>query len=323
MFPTDHPAHVVPPFNVLGKEAQEIVCAADTILALDWVDLGGLLRQAGTNAKVDAKIVSASLDHTLHNGFNMDHLALPTVDIAMAAGADETVAELLAALGPGGPKRVWRQRAEPKPLSPAGERVTIEQVATTLRTAFNDPERVSFASLGRGWPVDLWPLTDPLAFFGKDGGGGIGSGPGITVGVALALHSMGRYPVALLGDGDFLMGQSALWTAVRHRIPLLIMINNNRSYLNDELHQETVAVRRDRNPKNRWVGQRIDDPAPDIAKLAEAQGATGIGPIREAKDVAAAVAKGVAVLKQGGVAVIDFHIDPNRGTATLEQRPVG
>src|SRR5262249_60624077 len=46
MFPTDHPAHHLPPFNVLPKPARELLCEADVILALDWVDLGGPLRQA-------------------------------------------------------------------------------------------------------------------------------------------------------------------------------------------------------------------------------------------------------------------------------------
>ncbi len=84
-----------------GPAAREIIGAADVILALDWVDLGGALRQAATVAPVTARIASASLDHTLHNGFNMDHQSLPTVDVAIAAGADELVAELVEALGAG------------------------------------------------------------------------------------------------------------------------------------------------------------------------------------------------------------------------------
>ena len=164
-------------------------------------------------------------------------------------------------------------------------------MATTLRRAFDDPEKVSFAGLARGWPVELWPFRDPLAYLGKDGGGGIGSGPGISVGAALALHTRGRLTVSVLGDGDFAMGLSAVWTAVRHRIPLLILVNNNRSYFNDELHQETVAARRGREPANRWIGQRLSDPEPDLAKLAEAQGAVGIGPVRRADEVEAAIVK--------------------------------
>jgi thiamine pyrophosphate-dependent acetolactate synthase large subunit-like protein len=117
--------------------------------------------------------------------------------------------------------------------------------------------------------------------------------------------------VAVLGDGDFAMGGNALWSAVRHRIPLLIVVNNNRSYFNDELHQETVARRRGREPANRWVGQRLSDPDISFAKLAEAQGAVGIGPVKRSEEVAAAIERGVAVLKSGGVCVIDFHIEPS------------
>ena len=54
----------------------------------------------------------------------------------------------------------------------------------------------------------------------------------------------------------------------------------------------------------------MEDPVPDIAKLAEAQGAVGIGPVTSVADAKAAISKGVAVLKSGGVCVIDFHIEP-------------
>jgi thiamine pyrophosphate-dependent acetolactate synthase large subunit-like protein len=316
MFPTDHPAHVIAPFNVLPKPAREILCE---------VDLGGALRQARTVGNVSARIVATSLDHNLHTGANMEYQALPPVDVRMAATADVVVADLLDELGPGR-RNPWRERIIRKAKPGDGTSISQDHVVMALRTSFNDPEQVSFASLARGWPIDQWPFRDPLAFLGKDGGGGIGSGPGLSVGAALALHLRGRYPVAILGDGDFLMGVHALWTAVRHRIPLLVLINNNRSYFNDELHQETVARRRGREPANRWIGQRIADPEPDIAKLAEAQGAVGVGPVREQKDVQAAIEKGVAVLKSGGVCVVDLHIAPGeerQAGAALGQRATG
>ncbi len=259
-FPTDHPAHAIAPFNVLPKPAREIMGAADAILALDWVDLGGALRQGKAVGNVTAKIISATLDHHLHNGFNMDYQALPPVDVMMAAAPDGAVAELVEALG-GGRKDPWRARIAGKPRA-VEQNVTLHEVAAALKTAL-DPAKVSLATLGRGWPFDVWPLRDPLAYLGKDGGGGIGSGPGISVGAALGLQARGRYAVSMLGDGDFIMGAHALWTAVRHRIPLLILINNNRSYFNDELHQETVAHTRGREPKNRWIGQRLADPEPE------------------------------------------------------------
>jgi thiamine pyrophosphate-dependent acetolactate synthase large subunit-like protein len=49
-------------------------------------------------------------------------------------------------------------------------------------------------------------------------------------------------------------------------------VANNRSFFNDELHQERVARIRSRPPENRWIGQRISEPDIDIAAMARAQG---------------------------------------------------
>jgi thiamine pyrophosphate-dependent acetolactate synthase large subunit-like protein len=310
MFPTDHPAHYLPPFNVLPKPARELLCEADVILALDWIDLGGALRQARAAGNVSAKIIAATLDQNLHTGANMEYQALPAVDVSMATTGDAAVADLLDALGSDRRQEPWKARPPAKPKASDGQGITMEHIASTLRAEFNDPENVSFCTLGRGWPIDIWPFQNGLAYLGKDGGGGLGSGPGLSVGAALALQGLGRHAISMLGDGDFCMGATAIWTAVRHRIPLLVLVNNNRSYFNDELHQETVARTRGREVKNRWIGLRMEDPAPDIAKLSEAQGAVGIGPVRTAAEVKAAISKGVAVLKSGGVCVIDFHVDP-------------
>ena len=239
----------------------------------------------------------------------MEYQSLPAVDVLMATTGDVVVEDLLEALGPGR-KEPWKVRVPSKPRAANGQALTMEHIASTLRSEFNDPENVSFCTLGRGWPIDIWPFQSGMSYLGKDGGGGLGSGPGLSVGSALALAERGRYAISMLGDGDFCMGVTAIWTAVRHRIPLLVLINNNRSYFNDELHQETVAKTRGREVKNRWIGLRMEDPAPDIAKLAEAQGAVGIGPVTSAADAKAAISKGVAVLKSGGVCVIDFHVEP-------------
>jgi thiamine pyrophosphate-dependent acetolactate synthase large subunit-like protein len=321
MFPTDHPAHVVPPFNALPKAAREILCEADTIIALDWVDLGGALKQTSSAGKVGARIIHVSLDQMLHTGAGMEYQALAPADVFMATTSDALVSELNAALPPA-KKAPWKTRA-PKKWEQAGDRVTLELIASALRSAFNDPEKVTFSLLNRGWPVDIWPLRHPLSYLGKDGGGGLGSGPGLSVGAAVALERMGRYAVSVLGDGDFCMGATAIWTAVRHRIPMLILIDNNRSYLNDELHQENVAKARGREVRNRWIGLRLEDPMPDIATIAKGQGAVGIGPITRASDIAGALEQGVAVLKQGGVCVIDFHVDPSEeriSVASVGQR---
>ena len=128
------------------------------------------------------------------------------------------------------------------------------------------------------WNGASWPLRHPLDYLGSDGGGGVGGGPGISVGAALALKGSGRLAVAVCGDGDFMMGCTALWTAAHYKIPLLIVVANNRSFFNDELHQERVARMRNRPVENRWVGQRISEPDIDIAAIARAQGRAGLRP---------------------------------------------
>ena len=322
MFPTDNHAHVVAPFNALPKSAREILCECDLILSLDWIDLGGALKQAGAHAKVTAKIVAASLDQNLHNGAGMEYQALAPADVFMATTSDSCVEDLLGALGPG-KKALWKTRAPAKRKDLSGDAVTLDLITTCLRAQFNDPEKVTFSLLNRGFPSDIWPFTNALSYLGKDGGGGLGSGPGLSVGAAVALERMGRYAVSVLGDGDFCMGATAIWTAVRHRIPMLILIDNNRSYFNDELHQENVARARGRDVRNRWIGLRMEDPIPDIATLARGQGAVGIGPVTRAADVAGALEQGVGVLLKGGVCVIDFHVDASEDrttAASLSQR---
>ena len=57
----------------------------------------------------------------------------------------------------------------------------------------------------------------------------------------------------------------------------MIIVTNNRSNYNDEVHQEAVAVERDRPVANKWIGMRLDDPALDLVNLARAQGVEAEG----------------------------------------------
>ena len=165
------------------------------------------------------------------------------------------------------------------------------------------------------WNGAWWPLRHPLDYLGSDGGGGIGGGPGISVGAALALKGSGRIPVAICGDGDYLMGVTALWTAAHYRIPLLVVIANNRSFFNDELHQERVARMRNRPVENRWIGQRISDPDIDLAAMARAQGAQGFGPVQSESELAAALKSAIAAVEGGDVAVVDVRVEPGYAPA--------
>ena len=309
MVPTDHPLHAGEPFNQLSKAGKEALQRADVVLSLGWIDLGGVLRQAYGRGNVPAKVIHAGDDLYLHNGWGKEHMELPAIDVHLLGDPDAAVAGLLELL----PKS---DRFTPSaPVSAKSESVqglNLRAVALTLREAVGE-QPVTFAALARAWPVDLWPHRHPLDYLGKDGGGGVGSGPGLTLGAALALKGSGRLTVGVLGDGDCLMSMNALWTAARYGIPALFVIANNRSYYNDELHQEGVARHRGRSPANRWIGQSIDHPAPDIAKLAEAQGVTAIGPLKEVSQLERAMKQAVDCVRGGRPCLVDVHIDPGHG----------
>jgi thiamine pyrophosphate-dependent acetolactate synthase large subunit-like protein len=185
--------------------------------------------------------------------------------------------------------------------------IEVPLLAAALKEALAGAP-VSMIRLPLSWGEHLWDFRHPLDFLGADGGGGIGSGPGMAVGAALALRDGERLPVAVLGDGDFLMGVTALWTAVRNGIPLLVVIANNRSFFNDELHQERVARERGRPVENRWIGQAIRDPDIDLAAMTRAQGCTGIGPIDDPRRLVAALTEAVAAVRRGKVCVVDVHV---------------
>jgi thiamine pyrophosphate-dependent acetolactate synthase large subunit-like protein len=304
-FPTDHPLHAGAPGTIAPvPEAAEAIRSADVILSLDWVDVAGTLKHVGGST---AKIIQVSVDHHLHKGWSMDYQGLPPVDVLLACEPGVAVPALTDALGPGKPRLVPERKSEP--FKPAGDKLTVDHLAEGLHRAVADrPTSLTHVSLS--WNGASWPFGHPLDYLGSDGGGGVGGGPGISVGAALALKGSGRLPVAVCGDGDFLMGVTALWTAAHYRIPLLIVIANNRSFFNDELHQERVARMRNRPVENRWIGQRISEPDIDLAGMARAQGALGFGPVAAIGDLAPTFEKAIAAVEAGQVAVVDVRVEP-------------
>jgi thiamine pyrophosphate-dependent acetolactate synthase large subunit-like protein len=220
---------------------------------------------------------------------------------------------LLEALGPGGALKLASVTREfPKPAS---DKLTVDHLADSLRRAVGD-RSFSLTHLPLSWNGASWHFGHPLNYLGSDGGGGVGGGPGISVGAALALKGSGRLAVAVCGDGDFMMGVTAVWTAAHYRIPLLIVVANNRSFFNDELHQERVARVRNRPVENRWVGQRISEPDIDIAAIGRAQGAQGFGPVTAIGDLDATFAKAIAAAEAGNVVVVDVRVAPGYTAAT-------
>jgi thiamine pyrophosphate-dependent acetolactate synthase large subunit-like protein len=311
-FPTTHKLHAAPAGTFATPQALDVLRQADVILSLDWIDLSGTLRAAFGESPPPSQIIHASVDMHIHNGWSMDHQGLPPVDIHFLTDPDAVTAALLAALGDASTSSEWqRVRGEIAPISdpdPDGQ-ITIPQLAHEVRCALRGQD----ACLIRGpfsWAGHLWPIEHPLDYLGIDGGAGLGSGPGIAVGAALALRDSGRIALSIFGDGDFMMGCQAIWTAAHYRIPLIVIVSNNQSFFNDELHQERMAKQRGRLVDNKWIGQRIADPDIDIAMLARAQGAVGIGPVTSGDELRAALDEAVAAYNDGRVVVVDVRVQP-------------
>ncbi|HUC50960.1 MAG TPA: thiamine pyrophosphate-binding protein [Xanthobacteraceae bacterium] len=303
-FPTDHPLYFGSP-RAVTPESVDGLKDVDVVLSLDWVDLAGAMRWFGPSPS--AKVIQISLDHRIHNGWSMDHQGLPPVDLLLSADPDLVVPELVKEIG-----TATRPHAVPTPRKisdkePSG--FTNEHIARCLKQVLGN-RPVTYTHLPLSWDDTWMPFRHPLDFVGSDGGGGVGGGPGISVGAALALKGSGRLPIAICGDGDFLMGVTAVWTAVHYKIPLLFVIANNRSFYNDELHQERMARARNRPVENKWIGQRMSDPDVDIAAMGRAQGAVGFGPVTKAADLPGVLQKAIAEVDAGGVAVVDVRVEP-------------
>lgn len=311
-FPTDHPLHAGAPAVWPDAEAAAALNEADVVLSLDWVDLAGILKAACGPGGPSGTIIQASAEHRPNGGWSLESRALAPVDILLAAEPDIAVAALIEALEASGGLRRAAPAAQPRPFPidpvPPGP-LDTHRLAHALRRA-TEGRQVSLTHLPLSWDGASWPFRHPLDYLGAEGGAGIGSGPGLTVGAALALRGSGRLAIGICGDGDFLMGATALWTAARYRIPLLVFVANNRSFYNDEVHQERIARQRGRPVENKWIGQRLADPEIDIAGMARAQGAHGLGPITDGSALVPALEAAVAALDAGAVAVVDVRVEP-------------
>ncbi len=312
-FPSTHPLHAEPPQPIASPKLRDELRSADVILALEWLDLGGALELAGA---VDGHVVAVGLDEQLHRGWGKESLTPVPADVHIHAGADGTVRALLHAL----PKRARATDSRgtgpalvPAPPEPRlSETPTVPDIARCLREKLADTP-ACLVRVPLSWSGGLWQIEHPLDYLGGDGGEGVGSGPGMTIGVALALRGDERLVLSVLGDGDYLMGVNALWTAAHYELPMLIVVANNRSFFNDEIHQHQTALRRGRPTENRWIGQRIIDPDVDLARLAAAQGLIAYGPALTCDELAETLSRGVDAALTGAPVVVDVHI-----TSTVE-----
>jgi len=304
-FPTGHPAAVGKAGYFLDTDAKDALAKADVIINLDWIDFAGTLRSVFGDSPVPARIIAASIDDQMQRGWVKDGGAMAPCDIAFQNAPDVVVAALNIEMKTGEATIVIDKLPVPEIADGA---MTPQDIAALLRSVL-DERTTCLIRAPLSWTGADWPVNDPLDYLGYDGGGGLGSGPGMAVGAALALRDehKTRFALAVLGDGDFLMNASAVWTAAKQEIPLLIIVVNNHSFYNDEVHQESVAKERGRPVENKTIGITLTGPDIDISDVARGFGASSFGCLKTPPAVRDALAKAIVVVENGGVAVLDIE----------------
>ncbi|MGE5304648.1 MAG: thiamine pyrophosphate-binding protein [Alphaproteobacteria bacterium] len=321
------------PLNLTGRHDQ-VIPQADLILALDVPDLEGAStkraqergnRRPTPLLPAHAKIINIGLDDLLVRAWATDFNKLREADLMIMADTAVFLPEL-----------VRRLKADKEKLGKlSGD---IEKRRTHWANLYGEKQAALEKEKKTKWdekPIAMtrlyaelievlkgedWVLTNgssqgkenlylPAAKFnqilGKYKGGGLGYGLPASLGAALAHKGSGKFCVDIQPDGDLLFTVSSLWTAVHHQIPLLVIVCSNRSYFNDEEHQERVAIARNRPVENKTIGIRIEDPNVDFGAMARTYGCWGAGPITEPKDLIKTLREAVKVVKEGKPALVD------------------
>jgi thiamine pyrophosphate-dependent acetolactate synthase large subunit-like protein len=317
--PTAHPQ------NLTG--APDLLREADVVVAVDVVDVVGLLgrgsRQRSDDGSAPAGATPAIVDVShcdlgLRAWSNAFAAAVPRA-VALQGdpllGVGQLTEELATLLDPqitGQRRSRVRERHtalravqqeavqacwDDVPVSPA------RLVAELWETVRDLPHLLCLRNT-RSWPEGVWQFPGAGSYLGHSGGGGVGYGPGAMVGGALAARDSGRLGVGIIGDGDLLMAAGALWTASHYEIPMLLVVNDNGSFHNDEEHQAAMAEQRGRPIENSWIGMRIAGPTVDIAGLARSYGAHAQGPVEHPDDLQPALGRALDDARAGGVAVV-------------------
>jgi thiamine pyrophosphate-dependent acetolactate synthase large subunit-like protein len=328
-FPTRHPLYGT------GSLPQ-----ADFILALEVPDLWNLthsqtpLNRMGMEirpmTKEGAKIATISSMDLLTKANYQDFGQYNAADIAIPADAEATLPLLIEScrkLITGDRKRVFDQRrARYEELARKIQEQARQEAAwgwdaspiTTARMSAEiwnlvkdeDWSLVSEVVFQSFWPTRLWNFTKHYQFIGGHGAYGVGYGAPAAVGAALANRKYGRLTVNIQSDGDLNYAPGVLWTAVKHNIPLLNVMHNNRSYHQERMFVADMAARAERDVSRVDIGNEIANPNIDYATMAKAYGMFGIGPIENPADLGPALRKAIDVVKRGEPALVDVVSQP-------------
>src|SRR5215471_16854934 len=326
------------PLNMTGRR-EPTLQSADVILALEPVDLWGLTNyvpdlisrpSTPLRRQQNLKIIHIGTEMLMTKSNFQDMQRFAQADLTIAGDSEATMPSLIeavkAAMSASDKSRFaargskiketsskildqYRQEVayqwDEKPISCG--RMVMELWDQIKNEDWMMPTESQFISY---WPFRLWDINKPHQTMGGSGAQGIGYNTPAALGAALANRDKGRLTVAIVGDGDFNMAPGVLWTAAHHKIPILYLVHNNRAYHQEVMMILKMAARRERvNHKNIYVGTLIDNPAPDYAKIAQGYGLYAQGPVSDPKDLAAAIRRGIEVVKKGEPALIDIVSD--------------
>jgi acetolactate synthase I/II/III large subunit len=106
-------------------------------------------------------------------------------------------------------------------------------------------------------------------------------------------------------DGDLMYAPGLLWTAAHHKIPILMLMHNNRCYHQEIMHVQRMAAIHNRPQSTARIGTEITDPNIDFAKIAQGMGVWAEGPISDPAKLGPVLKRALAEVKDGRPALID------------------
>jgi len=156
----------------------------------------------------------------------------------------------------------------------------------------------------------LWDHNKPYSHLGMHGAGGIGYCIGASTGAALAAKHRDRIVINIQCDGDLNMVPGSLWTAAHYRLPMLVVMHNNRAWHQEYMYAQYMAGVRGRGGDRAHIGTTLRDPYINYAKMGEAYGVESEGPISDPSKLMAALQRGVDTVKDGRPYLIDVLTQP-------------
>jgi acetolactate synthase I/II/III large subunit len=289
--------------------------------------MSGVARAARANGR---KTISISSEHLFHHSNIHDYGRYADVDLAIAGDAEATLPSLIEEirrLMTPEKKSAFAVRGER--IAAAGKQAHAQFVQNARYGWDNSPISVPrmIAELGAQIKNDDWAVVSGHQFTGDwqrrllnfdrhyryngdNGGFGIGYDTPGSVGAALAHKKQGRLSIGIVGDGDLNFQPGVLWTAVHHKIPLLLVVHNNRAYHAEVMIVQRMCGNRGRGNANAHIGSAISEPNISYAQMAKAYGMYSEGPIENPKDLAAAYGRALARVRAGEPALIDVISQP-------------